>query len=114
MKDLLLKWFINGSVGISSQTMASAFIGERIVDYHSIPYDISDFNRCFYMSIQVGATNEDLKKVSDMYPYWTPFIENWGELCSLKFSSDKNKLHERIKELVKESNSIRQPNDIGF
>lgn len=80
-------WLISDDTGISSRTMFIALRGlseDASPKFGTdIPYDVADFGRCYRLIERFPHWKNELNKVSDRFPKWIPFIENWDELSNL-------------------------------
>ena len=60
----------------------------------SIPYDLSDFQRCVHLikclNLSLKQEKELLHKTMKIYPIWKPFVENWGKLMVLYLEERHN------------------------
>lgn len=82
-KDKLLRWFVNGHVGVSSRAIASAACGIAYREgkrWGSTPADPSDFKRCLDLIEAVPALRSHLDKVAKTEPAWARIVEKWDEL----------------------------------
>jgi len=79
MKDKILGWFANGSVGASSKTMATC-IADLEVKSVSYPWDPDDLNRCLLFLVWVPEARQHLNKVALLSDVWKRLIDNWEEL----------------------------------
>lgn len=104
----LQEWALGRDTGISSMTILGVFY-PNLVPHDAyrrpdVPHDPSDFGRCYRMLKQF-PTLGPLSMVSDKYPEWKPFIDNWPELAALyeeELSTGKcPKLYARMQELRK-------------
>jgi hypothetical protein len=75
-------WWDNGERGTSSETIFSAMSGKggHRFDY---PYDPDDFRRCRALLDLIPEWRADLSKVSERFPWFTPFAENWDTFDAL-------------------------------
>lgn len=92
-RDNLLKWIIGGDTGISSITMWTAIMDIDISDIvpshrFDIPYDSGDFSRCLNLYNKCQLTQDDLAKVSAMFPEWKGIIGNWQTLTDMYNRND--------------------------
>jgi len=100
-------WVVLGETGISSMTMWAAITGavegcNRRLGRFDIPYDSADFSRCYKFWKQCELTEDDLNKVKEVFPFWKPFIENWGTLVNLYEAKDHDTLYKYLHELQDE------------
>ena len=110
------EWIINGETGISSRTMWSAINGVALkgsfykkggLGKYDVPHDPSDFNRCLKYVHDTGVTKEQLQIVKEVFPWWSPFIDNWEKIVEV-FKSElhlraMHKTYDYIQELERES-----------
>ena len=75
-------WIRNGDTGVSSETIWSVMTGCP-VRYADIPYDPSDFGRCYRLLKIMPSWRARLPKVAERYPKWGPMVEAWEELTAL-------------------------------
>ena len=88
-KEKAIQWMVGDDTGTSSKTMFAALMGvDRYIYCHDVPYDIDDFGRCYRFAKYAELTSEDLQKVKEVFPYYTPIIDNWDKLCDLYNSGD--------------------------
>lgn len=84
MKDKILKWFMDGETGVSSEAMARAFASEsqdpKRNEYHSHPSDPADFNRCLKLLHAVPEAKKHMDKVSGLSDIWEKLVDNWEKL----------------------------------
>lgn len=102
----LNEWIIFGEVGASSKTIWGVVTGalnrESSKRYRPcIPYDRDDFGRCYKLYVECNLKEADLQKVKEVFPVWTPFIDNWSKLASM-YETGEN-MYEYIKTLVRQS-----------
>ncbi|MCK5607578.1 hypothetical protein KAR91_37185 [Candidatus Pacearchaeota archaeon] len=81
LRNNILKWFINGRVGTSSQAMAARIAGiEGRGKSH--PCDPSDLNRCLLFLDAVPEARLHMDKLRTLSPTWDRLVERWKELES--------------------------------
>lgn len=105
----LLRWFVSDNGGASSLTIASAFCDyswlQDFIVIPSIPYDTGDFQRCLSLLELIPEWKDKLAKVSEKYPEWAPFVDNWERLTTL-FGTPE--CQEAINECVDASEAIEE------
>lgn len=78
------EWANGRDTGTSSLTIYSAITGmpspHGILD---VPYDPSDFGRCYRLLKLFPAWRPQLNKVVGLCEAWRPFVEAWDELAAL-------------------------------
>src|SRR5271169_2270671 len=87
-----MDWIRGWDTGISSETIWSVMTG-KYVKSHDIPYDPSDFGRCYRLLQLFPQWKPRLPEVSAKYIRWKPFVEAWDELTALyeeEKSANKN------------------------
>lgn len=110
VKKEWLEWLASGDTGISSETMFSAITGVP-VQRNDVPHDIGDFGRCHRM---LKATNlrDQIGKVVEKFPSWTPYIDCWIELENLYEECRKwEKLSQEEQKAMKKKKYFEVPND---
>lgn len=82
IREKVLDWFMNGSTGVSSETMARVFIGEtpKYGNWHNHPHDPDDFNRCLGLLKAAPEARELLPKLSAISPVWAALVANWDRI----------------------------------
>lgn len=83
--DPVKAWLRSGDCGISSQTIWHVLSGTPM-DYRftaGIPYDPSDFGRCYRLLKRFPGWRERLGAVSARYPAWEVLVKRWGALEAL-------------------------------
>ena len=105
MKQSQLQWIVSGDTGISSETMWAAING---VENHwkGVPHDPSDFGRCYRYVNTCCITREQMEIVKIYHPPFTPFIDNWDNICKLYESEQHGRMvktYDYIKSLLEES-----------
>ena len=102
------KWIAHGKVGISSQTIWEVMLGIVMEGRsnrcrYSVPYDPTDFKRCYLLLQEIPEWRERLPEVALIFPEWEPLVANWSELERLYEEGSESewsyKLYDRIKEL---------------
>ena len=111
----LNEWIVNGRVGISSKTIWGILQGIEVRD-NDIPYDPSDFSRCWKLVTRCNISVDELKKVYVKLPYWKPYIDNWNKLTEMYEKNRAEKwvnskeigMYDFMDDLRKESHLIRK------
>lgn len=79
-----LAWLLSGDTGISSTTIWSVMMGEKPSGGGgfgpSVPWDPSDFGRCYRLLKRFPAWRKRLGEVADALPDWAPLVREWDEL----------------------------------
>lgn len=97
-----IAWVNNGDTGTSSLTIWSVMMG-RPSQRADIPYDPSDFGRCYRLLCIMPSWRSRLAEVATAHPKWRPFVDSWDELTALYEAEEPSgrcpKLYERMQEL---------------
>lgn len=95
-----IEWIGTHRVGTSSRTMWCALMGIKPDDVYSgnfdVPHDADDFSRCFDLVEFTEVTNEDLLKIPEVFPYWKPIIEIWGELVNAYITTHSGHVYDLL------------------
>jgi len=79
-----IDWIVSGDTGRSSETIWSVMVGAKINKEHwyrfDIPYDKSDFGRCYRLLKLFPEWKTRLHEVSKMFPKWGPMVREWNKL----------------------------------
>lgn len=98
----LNEWIVYGDTGTSSLTMWAAIVGavspDRNGGHFNIPHDMADFGLCRRLWEQCGLTTEQLHKVKEVFPWWSPYIDHWDELVRMHKAGGKG-MHEYMRGL---------------
>lgn len=105
-------WEERGDVGVSSQTIASAFLGVRLKAFDADrPYDPEDYCRCRALFKLIPEWRKDLDVVTKAYPWLAPFMERWDEMDRLYEEEAPSgmcpKLYDLMQEIGNESGRLR-------
>jgi hypothetical protein len=83
----MISWLSSGEIGESSITIWTVIMD---LENHnpSIPYDVSDFQRCYRLLelCDEGTKEIVLKKLACRYNIWKPYVQNWNKLSKLYVS----------------------------
>lgn len=104
-----IEWLLSGDTGISSKTICCVMTGSEWGEGHfgpDVPYDPSDFGRCYRLLALFPDWKPRLKEVADKYPIWGPLVSAWDELTAL-YEKELPKgsapiLYHRMKALIDE------------
>lgn len=113
-KQRMIEWIATCNTGVSSKTIWCALMGVKRKINLSTPRDNGDFRRCYDMVEYGHITLDDLQIVKKQYPWFAPFVDNWKELSILFEEELDKRLYIRIRQLCKESDSIRYEKNGGF
>lgn len=104
-----IEWLLSGDTGVSSKTICAVMTGSNKTDSfgHDVPYDESDFGRCYRLLQHFPEWRARLPEVAAAHPIWGAMVEAWDELTALyeeemqrTNSGSALKLNERIRKLV--------------
>lgn len=99
-------WMRNGDTGVSSETIWHVMTGETVRS-HGIPWDPSDFGRCYRLLKVMPSWRGRMPEVADRFPEWRPLVDAWDELTALYEEEAPNhtgpapKLYARMQELTR-------------
>lgn len=80
----IINWLLSGDSGISSKTICAVMTGSKMEDPGpDIPYDPSDFGRCYRLLALFPEWRERLGEVAEKFPMWGPMVKAWDELTTL-------------------------------
>ena len=113
-KQRMIEWIATCNTGVSSKTMWCALMGVKRKINLNTPRDNGDFRRCYDMVEYGHITLDELQIVKKQYPWFAPFVDNWEELSILFEEELDKRLYIRIRQLCKESDSIRYEKKGGF
>lgn len=99
-RDQIIKWFLTGDVGTSSEAIVAQMTGIQTsragVGDH--PHDGGDFERCHQLLEAVPEFRPRIKEMADRSPEWAALVEHWEELTSKCQAGER--LSQRIKEVL--------------
>lgn len=76
-----LEWSLGTDTGLSSETIVSVMAGiDGRSQLVSVPYDPSDFGRCFRLLQLFPEWRKRLPEVASKYPAWSKLVENWEKM----------------------------------
>lgn len=79
-----ITWLLSNKCGTSSKTILTSIMNFDLDDWDcDIPYDPSDFSRCFGLLELFPEWRPMLYIVAQKHPKWAPFVENWDMLENL-------------------------------
>lgn len=106
-------WIGSRWTGVSSATIWTVMTGiPSPYNRYDIPYDPSDFGRCYKLLEMFPFWRSRLEEVSKRFPFWAPFVRDWDELTALYRQAIETKrstsleLYERLKTLVAEASPL--------
>lgn len=79
-------WLLSGDTGISSETIFRVMVGSTAPvawGKADIPYDPSDFGRCYRLLQLFPEWRNRLPEVANRFPDWEPFVKEWDSLTAL-------------------------------
>jgi hypothetical protein len=83
------QWIVSGDTGISSKTIWAVMMGavpseDRTERFQfDVPRDPADFGRCYRLLLVFPEWLGRLDEVSQRFPKWGPFVENWDAMSIL-------------------------------
>jgi hypothetical protein len=106
-----LQWITGGDTGISSKTIWAVMMDA--VDPHGdgfnrydVPYDPSDFGRCYRLLNHFPEWKLRLGEVAKHFPAWVGLVREWDRLTALFEEEAPNykcpKLYAAMKPLIEE------------
>ena len=100
----IMKWLVDGEVGLSSKTMASIALGYEDSELNW-PRDPSDFRRCYlFLSKCIDWRNHKglLDKLASLSKEWRAIRDNWAELLDLYHEEREKKRSPKLYQKMKE------------
>lgn len=112
-----IEWLLGDDTGASSKTICAAMTGSTS-DYADVPYDASDFGRCYRLLRHFPEWRARMSEMSAKFPTWGPLVAAWDELTAMyeqlcdaehgrisraSYAANENKfdaMYKRISELV--------------
>lgn len=99
------QWVVGNDTGISSKTIWAVMMGIEIDNPRSwkwgTPRDPSDFGRCYRLLSLIPEWQSRLKEISDIFPAWQPFVDNWQQMAILWESESPTGRCPKLYELMK-------------
>lgn len=77
------EWARGRDTGVSSLTIYAAITGRDTNMPWNIPYDPSDFGRCYRLLKLFPSWRAQLHKVVGICQEWAPFVQHWDELTKI-------------------------------
>lgn len=80
-KDKLIKWFLQGETGVSSEAIVAQMIGintETLWDDH--PHDNGDFGRCYRLLKEIPEFRAKIAMMRERSEQWAALVNCWDEL----------------------------------
>lgn len=101
-----IDWLLSGDTGTSSKTICAVMTGSKMGVSPDLPYDPSDFGRCYRLLALFPEWRNRLPEVAEQFPIWRPMVEAWSELTAL-YEEESNgsyapKLYKRMRELIED------------
>jgi len=99
----IIRWFISGDSGASSQTLCARLYGiplKRNQDNH--PHDSSDFGRCkrFLKLLCPEDKNTLLRAMVNVSPQWKALVEKWDYLEGI---NSNEVLYAKMRKILQEA-----------
>lgn len=85
----MFEWLGSDDTGISSKTILCQLTNSNFEGlWKSIPYDASDFGRCYRLLNKCPELKSEFHRMSELKE-WIPFVNNWGKLTEMYENKDK-------------------------
>lgn len=80
-----IEWLCGNDTGVSSKTILAVMTNSAVTGTFGadIPYDPSDFGRCYRLLRHFPEWRQRLPEVAERYPIWGPMVEAWEEMTAL-------------------------------
>jgi hypothetical protein len=81
-----LEWARGRDTGLSSLLIFEVLSGREVFELaqwgrsYIVPWDPSDFGRCYRLLKAVPRWRKRLEKVAQKHPRWRPLVDRWDEL----------------------------------
>ena len=97
-----IDWLLSQDTGVSSRTIWAVMMGvettpQRCITKYDIPYDPSDFGRCFRLLCLFPEWRKNLHRVAEVFPKWGPIVDHWDEMERLWIEESRSALREAPK-----------------
>lgn len=80
----ILKWYMFGHTGTSSETMAAVYLGYKPkYTHHNYPHDPADLNRCIKLLESCPEVRESFPRIAEISPRWGAIIKEWDAVVSM-------------------------------
>lgn len=93
------RWIVSGDTGTSSRTIWGVMMNGGHDD-DSVPYDSSDFGRCFRLLERIPEWRPRLLEVAKEHPRWRRLVAAWPQMEDLYRDGKHEELSRRIGVLV--------------
>lgn len=111
-KDQLIKWFVSGDTGVSSEAIAAQMTGNTTGrTFGDYPSDNGDFGRCYRLLKAVPEFRGRIGEMAARSEQWAALVECWDELERLH-ETDGKACYARMKEALATAKDPRRI-DIG-
>lgn len=100
-----MEWMLGNDTGMSSKTICAVMTGNAM-SRPEIPYDPSDFGRCYRLLNHFPEWKERMPEMAEAHGIWGPMVEAWDELTALyeeEIQSEAGRapnLYARMQEIV--------------
>ena len=81
LKNEVLDWMIDGSVGVSSKAIAMRAVGKIKNKAFDYPCDADDFSRCYEMLKACPAVK--IERMRGFNKVWDNLVDSWIEITQL-------------------------------
>jgi hypothetical protein len=106
--DRQITWLMSGDTGVSSETIFGVMTG-RPTRMAGVPYDRSDFGRCYRLLAMFPEWRDRLEDVADKYPSWAHLVQQWGYLERL-YENDSGDFGNEIERI--RTTPPKEPTDV--
>lgn len=77
-----IAWLLGDDTGVSSKAIFGVMMNQPTRD-RSVPWDPSDFGRCYRLLKLMPSWRGRLNEVAEKYPAWRKLVDRWDEVESL-------------------------------
>lgn len=111
--DKMIKWIGTRRVGVSSRTMWCALMGtvdedQRWTLLFDVPHDAQDFARCYDLVSFCELTPEDLQRVTEIFPYYKPIVDEWDRLTEAFTAGRRGEVFDILKSKRAEIQALKE------
>lgn len=80
-KDKLIKWFLRGETGVSSEAIAAQMTGNDTgLAWDDHPRDNGDFGRCYRLMKEIPEFRVRIAEMGERSEHWAALVNCWDEL----------------------------------
>lgn len=109
----MIEWIAVRDTGTSSKTMWYALMGLQCHTQmgFDIPYDASDFRRCYDLVLYAGVSRAELSRIGEVFTYWRPVLDVWDACVAAYEEEDMARVHALLSNVKDESWRLREENE---